>query len=156
VSAAAAAALAASGASSSSSSSSSALPSTSSIIALELEAALEELAVPTDVYENKAIRAALFALRAVLMSAPEREVSYCKRNKQGCCSPRNDARILAGCADMITFHFTAHSATFALCLTFFCFFHLFRVFCFSFRRCPHPCIQLHILVSHFGVSPPLS
>ncbi len=43
-------------------------------MSLELQTALEELAVPVDVYDSKAIRAALFALRAVLMSAPEREV----------------------------------------------------------------------------------
>jgi hypothetical protein len=60
------------GAPSSSSSSSSSTPV--SLVALELQAAVEELSIPAKTYEHKGIRDALFAVRAALMAIPEREV----------------------------------------------------------------------------------
>jgi len=57
--------------SSSSTSSSSAL----SLVALELQAALEEISVPNRIYDNKNIRDYLYAIRALLLSIPARDVS---------------------------------------------------------------------------------
>lgn len=61
--------------SSSSSSSSSSDVSPVGIVALELQAALDEISVPFRIYENKAIRDYLYALRALLLAIPSRDVS---------------------------------------------------------------------------------
>ncbi len=71
--------LSSSSSSSSSFSSTDAGPSSSStpigIVALELQAALDEISVPPRIYENKAIRDYLYALRALLLAIPSRDVS---------------------------------------------------------------------------------
>ncbi len=45
---------------------------------LALGAVLDEVALPAATYDSAAVRQALFAIRAVLLAAPEREVRTCR------------------------------------------------------------------------------